>query len=114
MLYQVKKVAAREGLTVRVIDSEKPLSLDENAPIVRVQKAVVECVMWEEAGWFTTGGGTYARVLGGKGVAFGPVFPDDDSRIHNSDESIDEEKFFRHFRICLEAMNGMALYSEQE
>ncbi len=114
VLYQVKKVAAREGLTVRVIDSEKPLSLDENAPIVRVLKQAYENVMGEEPELFTTGGGTYARVLGGKGVAFGPVFPDDDSRIHNSDESIDEEKFFRHFSICLEAMNGMALYSEQE
>ena len=56
---------------------------------------------------YTTGGGTYARTLRGKGVAFGPVFPDDDSRMHNTDESLDEEKFFKHFRICLEAMCEM-------
>lgn len=112
VLYQIKKVAAREGLEVAVIDSEKPLSLDENAPIVKVLREAYKNVMGEEPELFTTGGGTYARVLGGKGVAFGPVFPGDDSRIHNSDESIDEENFFRHFRICLEAMDGMMKYDE--
>ena len=110
VLYQIKKVAAREGLSVRLIDGEKPLSLDENTPIVRVLKDAYKNVTGEEPLLYTTGGGTYARTLGGKGVAFGPVFPGDDSRIHNSDESIDEENFFRHFRICLEAMNGMMTY----
>ena len=114
VLYQIKKVAAREGLTVRLIDGEKPLFLNENAPIVSVLQTAYKNVTGEEAKLYTTGGGTYARVLGGKGVAFGPVFPDDDSRIHNSDESIDEEKFFRHFRICLEAMCGMMTYKKAE
>ena len=40
----------------------------------------------------------------GKGVAFGPVFPDDKCNMHNADESLDEEKFFKHAQICLEAM----------
>ncbi len=107
VLYQIKKVAAREGLTVRLIDGEKPLSLDESAPIVTALTTAYKNVTGEEPELYTTGGGTYARMLGGKGVAFGPVFPGDDSRIHNSDESIDEENFFKHFRICLEAMNEM-------
>ena len=55
-----------------------------------------------------------ARMLGGRGVAFGPVFEDDDSRIHNSDESLDEEKFFKHFRICLEAMYKMMTYCKEK
>lgn len=107
VLYQIKKVAAREGLNVKVLDSEKPLFLDENADIVRVLKDAYKNVTGVEPALYTTGGGTYARMLGGKGVAFGPVFENDDSRIHNSDESLDEENFFKHFRICLEAMYGM-------
>lgn len=110
VLYQIRKVAAREGLTVRLADGEKPLSLDESAPIVRVLDTAYKNVTGEHAPLYTTGGGTYARMLGGKGVAFGPTFPGDDTRIHNSDESINEENFFRHFRICLEAMYGMMTY----
>ncbi len=114
VLYQIKKVAAREGLYVKVLDSEKPLFLDESKDIVKVLKNAYKNVMGEEPEMFTTGGGTYARMLGGKGVAFGPVFKDDDSRIHNSDESLDEEKFFRHFRICLEAMYGMMTFKKEK
>ena len=107
VFYQIKKVAAREGLNVRLLDGEKPLCLDENAPIVRILKDAYASVMGEEPKLYTTGGGTYARMLGGKGVAFGPAFENDDTRIHNCDESINEENFFRHCEICLEAMAGM-------
>ena len=53
---------------------------------------------------YTTGGGTYARQLGGRGVAFGPHFPGDPINMHNADESMDKENFFKHAQICLEAM----------
>ncbi len=111
VLEQIGKVAAREGLKLRVLDSEKPLFLNENADIVRVLKKAYKNVEGEEPELYTTGGGTYARMLGGKGVAFGPVFKNDDSRMHNSDESLDEENFFKHFQICMEAMYGMMTYN---
>lgn len=107
VLYQIRKVAAREGLQVRLLGGEKPICLDENAPIVSILKDAYESVTGEQPKLYTTGGGTYARMLGGRGVAFGPTFEGDDTRIHNSDESIDEENFFRHFKICCEAMAGM-------
>ena len=56
---------------------------------------------------YSTGGGTYARKLGGNGVAFGPVFPGEDARLHNSNEGINEESFWKHAQICLEAMYRM-------
>lgn len=112
VFYQIKKVAAREGLSVRLIDAEKPLSLDDDSPIVSVLKRAYKNAEGEEPAMYTTGGGTYARMLGGKGVAFGPVFPGDDSRIHDSDESLDEENFFRHFKICFEAMREMMAFTD--
>ena len=111
VLYQIKKVAAREGLSVRLVDSEKPLQLDENAPIVKILSESYKSVMGEEPSLYTTGGGTYARILGGKGVAFGPTFVGDDTRIHNSDESIGEDNFFSHFKICMAAMKGLMEYT---
>ena len=41
------------------------------------------------------------------GVAFGPAFKNDDVRMHNADESMDKENFFKHAQICLEAMYRM-------
>ncbi len=41
------------------------------------------------------------------GVAFGPVFPGEDARLHNSNEGISEENFWKHAQICLEAMYRM-------
>ena len=111
VLYQIRKVAAREGLSVTLIDGEKPLLLDENAPIVRVLQNAYESVLGETPSLYTTGGGTYARMLGGKGVAFGPAFDGDDTRIHNSDESISEDNFFKHFAVCFAAMKGLMEYS---
>ena len=107
VLKQIRKKAGEWGLEVKVIDEEKPLFLDENSDVVKILSKAYENVMGTAPELYTTGGGTYARTLGGKGVAFGPVFPDDDSRMHNTDESLDEEKFFKHFRICLEAMCEM-------
>lgn len=107
--YQITSVAKKEGLNVRVLHHQKPLSIDENAEIIDILKTAYKDVMGEEPQLYTTGGGTYARTLGGKGVAFGPVFQNDESNMHDNDESLDEENFFRHFRICLQAMNGMML-----
>lgn len=107
VLYQIRKTAAREGLKVSVIDHEKPLYLDDNTPIVNVLSNAYKTVMGEYPEMYTTGGGTYARMLGGRGVAFGPVFSDDDCRMHNTNESLDEEKFFKHFQICMQAMHDM-------
>lgn len=107
VLYQITSVAKKEGLIVKTLHHQKPLCIDESSQLVSILKNAYSNVMGEEPILYTTGGGTYARTLGGKGVAFGPVFPNDDSRMHNTDESLDEENFFRHFRICLEAMYGM-------
>ena len=44
---------------------------------------------------------------GGNGGAFGPSFKNADVRMHNADESMDKENFFKHAQICLEAMYRM-------
>ena len=44
----------------------------------------------------------------GKGVAFGPGFPDDEpSNAHDVNEQIDLRRFKLHAQICLEAMYRM-------
>lgn len=107
VLYRVTKSAEHENLDVKVLSHLRPLYLDENSKIVSVLSSAYENVMGEKPELYTSGGGTYARKLGGKGVAFGPVFPGDEINMHNADESINEENFFKHAEICLEAMYKM-------
>jgi succinyl-diaminopimelate desuccinylase len=54
-----------------------------------------------------TGGGTYARYLQ-NGVAFGPTFPGEESRIHNYDESISLDNFYKLIEIYKDAIINLA------
>ncbi len=107
ILYRVRKAAEKEGLKVKVLCHHQPLHLSEDSELVTLLKGSYEKIPGEQPRIYSTGGGTYARELGGRGVAFGPVFPDDECNMHNADESLDEEKFFLHAKICLQAMYDM-------
>ncbi len=85
-----------------------PLYFPEHDPLIRTLQDAYESVMGSQPELYATGGGTYARAVPGRCVAFGPVFPDEpDRRMHKSQEHIDWERFRQHARICLEAMYRM-------
>ena len=107
VLKQFKKVAKISDLKVTVLNHEEPLYADKDSKLVKLLSGAYESVTGEKAELYSTGGGTYARMLGGHGVAFGPAFKNDDVRMHNADESMDKENFFKHAQICLEAMYRM-------
>lgn len=107
VLEQFKKVAENFNLKVDIIHHEAPLYVAKDSALVEMLSESYEAVTGEKPELYTAGGGTYARHLGGKGVAFGPAFADDEVNMHNADESIDKEKFFVHAQICLEAMYNM-------
>ena len=104
VLRQFRTVAERSGLTVKLLGDVKPLYIEKDSELIRLLSESYSAVTGEEAPLYTTGGGTYARKLGGKGVAFGPNFPDDDVHMHNADESVDKQNFLKHMQICFEAM----------
>ncbi len=104
VLRQFKAVAEYNNLKVDVVHHAKPLHLEKDSPLICELSAAYESVMGEKPTLYATGGGTYARKLGGKGVAFGPHFEGDPINMHNADESMDKENFFKHAQICLEAM----------
>ena len=56
---------------------------------------------------YAMGGGTYARQMGGAGVAFGASFDEEESNAHQANECINVEQFKLHAQICLEAMYRM-------
>lgn len=104
---QFRYAAKHNKLDVKVLNHEKPLYIEKDSELVKLLSGAYKAVTGEEPELYTTGGGTYARKLGGKGLAFGPAFKDDEVNMHNADESIDKEKFFTHAQICLEAIYRM-------
>lgn len=105
---KISERASYDGLITRLVNHEQPLYVNESLPIVQILKAAYKTVTGEDAGIFSTGGGTYARTLANRGVAFGPVFEGDPDRIHDADEGINKDNFFLHAQICLEAVYNMA------
>lgn len=104
VIKQFNKAAKISGLKAEVLHHEKPLYVKKDTELVSLLSEAYEAVVGEKPELYSTGGGTYARKLGGNGVAFGPNFKTDDIRMHNADESVDENNFFTHAQICLEAM----------
>lgn len=107
ILNQVKKAAANENLNVKVLNHTAPVNVNEDSELIRILSDSYEEIMGEKPDLYSTGGGTYARALGGKGVAFGPVFQGEEANIHNANECLSVDKFFKHAQICLEAMYRM-------
>ena len=106
---KISERASYDGLRTKVLNHEPPLSMDKNAPVIAILKDAYQNITGEQAELYSTGGGTYARTLNNRGVAFGPAFPGDETHIHDADESISVENFRKHAQICLEAVYGMAV-----
>ena len=78
-------------------------------PLISILKEAYKEITGEEANLYYTGGGTYARSLNNRGVAFGPIFQGEEPRLHNSNENVDVEKLMLHAQICLESMYRMLI-----
>lgn len=104
----LEKAVQPYGLEYRLLSDAAPLYLPKGSPLIALLSGAYKDVTGEECSVFSMGGGTYARQMFGKGVAFGPGFPDqEDSREHDVDERIDLRRFKLHAQICLEAMYRM-------
>ena len=105
---KISERASYDGLITKLLEHEQPLYVGEDLPVVKILKDAYKTVTGEDAKVYSTGGGTYARTLSNRGVAFGPVFEGDPDRIHDADEGMNKENFFKHAQICLEAVYKMA------
>ncbi len=104
ILKQFKKVAKNSDLKVELLYHNKPLYIEKDSELIKILSESYESVMGEKPELFSTGGGTYARKLNSRGVAFGPNFKGDKINMHTADESVDIENFFKHSQICLETL----------
>lgn len=105
IIEKLMSVANDNGIEMKVRSHMAPIYLPEDKPLIKELMSAYETVTGEKAETYSTGGGTYARALGGRGVAFGLVFPNaEPTHLHEANESISATELMRHAEICLEAM----------
>lgn len=104
----LEQAVAPYGLQYTLISDAEPLYLPKESPLITLLSGAYKDVTGEECDIFAMGGGTYARQMFNKGVAFGPGFHDDeDSHAHDVNEQINLRRFKLHAQICLESMYRM-------
>ena len=104
----LKEQVESSGVTFELLSDAAPLYLPKESQLVTLLSGAYKDITGEECDIFSMGGGTYARQMFGKGVAFGAGFKDQaDSRAHQCNEFLDLRRFKLHAEICLEAMYRM-------
>ena len=83
-----------------------PLYVAKDDPLIIALLGAYNDITGTKGEAITIGGGTYARVLP-KGVAFGPVFPNGESRVHGDDERISLKDFAKTIEIFKEAIKRL-------
>jgi succinyl-diaminopimelate desuccinylase len=105
---KIRSKAETAGIKAELLLDQKPLYFPADHPLVHLLQESYRAVKGVPAELYATGGGTYARSVPGRAVAFGPFFADEPNRrLHDSNESIDISRFMEHAQICLEAMYRM-------
>lgn len=92
------------GFSATVEHHLPPLFVEEDSPLVRTLLESYRRVTGEQAAPLSMAGGTYARVLANRGVAFGAGLPGEDTRAHRPDEFMSIESLMRHARISTQAL----------
>ena len=103
----IQKAAEEAGLAYTLLSDAAPLYLPKESKLITLLSGAYKDVTDEECTIFSMGGGTYARQMHGKGVAFGPGFPGEDSHAHDVNENVNLDQLKLHAKICLESMYRM-------
>jgi succinyl-diaminopimelate desuccinylase len=104
VISKLKEKAADAGIEAEVTAYLAPLYIPPDHILIQKLSRAYEAVVGEKAGLLSIGGGTYARKLQNKGVAFGAGFKGTDTRAHQPDEFIVIEEIMRHGEICTQAI----------
>ncbi|NLT18747.1 MAG: M20 family metallopeptidase [Clostridiales bacterium] len=89
-----------------IIDAHDPLYVDPNSELVQKLLGAYDKVMGTKSEPIAIGGATYARFLK-RGVAFGPEFPGSNPTIHQPDEHILLDDFYKLIEIYYEAIKTL-------
>ena len=104
-----KAMAAKHGIRCEVPKASEPHFVPTDSELVtRLLNVYREVTGEADAKSIVIGGGTYARHVGKKFVAFGPSFNNGDYREHNADEFYPVDEYMKHCVICTMGMLELA------
>lgn len=103
---KIRSEAESRGLEYTLLSDLVPLYLPKESKLITILSGAYRDVMGEDCNIFSMGGGTYARQMHGRGVAFGPGFGEA-THAHDKNEVLNLESLKLHAKICLEAMYRM-------
>ncbi len=102
------------GFSTRVINHLEPLFVPSESPVVRSLLDSYATITGVTERPRSMPGGTYARLLQGRGVAFGAGFEGDDNRAHRPDEFVTIDALLRHGVISTHALFELGrLYADE-
>ncbi len=105
---QLKVLTEKYGIQCELIKNVEPLYISENSKLVKTLQAVYNEQTGETAEPVVIGGGTYAKAVKNI-VAFGPVFPGQESVIHQKNEFISIEHLMKNIEIMAHAMYRLSI-----
>ena len=115
IIRQITGEAAKCGVKVDILNDNKPLYVPEDHPLIQTLGECYTEVTGQAMKPVAMGGGTYARTLQGRGVAFGPVFSNaKPCNLHMPDENLSLKEFMLHAEICYRAMCRLAVLDKPE
>ena len=104
---QLKKLTEKYGIQCELIKNVEPLYIPEDSALVQTLMEVYNEQTGDKAEPVVIGGGTYAKAVKNI-VAFGPVFPGQESVIHQKDEFVSIEHLMKNVEIMAHAMYRLA------
>lgn len=93
---QIKE--AMKGFEVEIVSYSKPLYVSKDSDLVKLLLEVYRSETGDETEPLAIGGGTYARSVP-YGVAYGAVFPGEETHMHQPDESWSLDSYKKFIRI---------------
>ena len=99
--------AAEYDVDTEMVINDAPWYVSPESDLIKKLCEVYENMTGNKAELMSMGGGTYARSLKNRGVAFGPGFPetpDGSGGAHQANEYLSIDMLMRHAPICLQAM----------
>jgi succinyl-diaminopimelate desuccinylase len=106
ILSRITHEASKYGVIINSIHDSPPLFVKPDHPLIAILSKAYEKITGKKAELLSTGGGTYARTLKNRGVAFGSA---EGANYHKADEYVLIDKLILHARICTQAMYEMAV-----
>jgi len=95
------------GFSFEMDHDSPPLHVDKESFLVKSLQKIYEEYTGETTGPVVSGGGTYARAFE-NAVAFGSVFPGEESTCHETDEFWSVESIKKNFEIITRALEVLA------